>query len=174
MGRCSYSTMSMSLMSSPRAGRKEDPSKETSRPDICTVEAFSTRNRSRLFRLSIRHLKEHGIVPRSDILFLAESDEGVEAAMGLAMAAVAPAGVVRGVTAVFQQRRASKVIVRDVRFWESRPSRLDVPGRSSSLPTRNPLKSLRRVGLGFTRRSSNRILRWSRDFACSRTSFIRR
>lgn len=67
--------------------------------------------------LAIRDLKRQGIVPRSDILFLAEADEELGQRWGSAWLLAHRPEWFSGVAAVLNEGGTTEMVVRDVRFW---------------------------------------------------------
>jgi acetylornithine deacetylase/succinyl-diaminopimelate desuccinylase-like protein len=67
--------------------------------------------------LALRNLKEHGIVPASDILFLAEADEEGGQKWGSRWLLEHRPEWFEGVTAVLNEGGTNEMILRTVRFW---------------------------------------------------------
>lgn len=67
--------------------------------------------------LAMRHLKEHGIVPKADILFLAEADEEWTQKWGSRWLLAHRPEWFEGVAAVLNEGGTAEVVVRNVRFW---------------------------------------------------------
>ena len=67
--------------------------------------------------LAMRHLKEHGIVPEADILFLAEADEEWTQKWGSRWLLAHRPEWFEGVAAVLNEGGTAEVVVRNVRFW---------------------------------------------------------
>jgi acetylornithine deacetylase/succinyl-diaminopimelate desuccinylase-like protein len=67
--------------------------------------------------LAMRNLKEHGIVPPSDILFLAEADEEGGQKWGSRWLLEHRPEWFEGVTAVLNEGGTNEMILRTVRFW---------------------------------------------------------
>ncbi len=67
--------------------------------------------------LALRNLKEHGIVPASDILFLAEADEEGGQRWGSRWLLEHRPEWFEGVTAVLNEGGTNEMILRTVRFW---------------------------------------------------------
>lgn len=67
--------------------------------------------------LAIRRLKERGIVPQSDILFLAEADEEVGQRWGSRWLLEHRPEWFQGVTAVLNEGGTNEMILRTVRYW---------------------------------------------------------
>ena len=67
--------------------------------------------------LAMRSLKSEGIVPETDVLFLAEADEEVGQRLGSKWLLEHRPEWFDGVGAVLNEGGAAEVVVRDVRFW---------------------------------------------------------
>ena len=67
--------------------------------------------------LAIRALRRNGIVPASDVLFLAEADEEIGQQWGARWMLEHRPDWFRGVTAVLNEGGVNEMILRDVRFW---------------------------------------------------------
>jgi acetylornithine deacetylase/succinyl-diaminopimelate desuccinylase-like protein len=67
--------------------------------------------------LAMRNLKEHGIVPSSDILFLAEADEEAGQRWGSRWLLEHRPEWFDGVAVVLNEGGTNEMILRDVRFW---------------------------------------------------------
>ncbi len=67
--------------------------------------------------LAIRHLKRHGIVPESDILFLGEADEEGGQKWGSRWLLENRRDWFSGVAAVLNEGGTNEMILRDVRYW---------------------------------------------------------
>ncbi|HEX7253446.1 MAG TPA: M20/M25/M40 family metallo-hydrolase, partial [Thermoanaerobaculia bacterium] len=78
---------------------------------------FDTKSLAIVQALAMRHLREKGIVPQSDILFLAEADEEWLQQWGSRWLLDHRPEWFEGVRAVFNEGGSSEVVVRDVRFW---------------------------------------------------------
>src|SRR5215471_16306746 len=74
---------------------------------------FDTKSLAIVQALAMRHLKEHGIVPQSDILFLAEADEEWMQQWGSRWLLEHRPEWFEGVAAVFNEGGSSEVVVRD-------------------------------------------------------------
>jgi acetylornithine deacetylase/succinyl-diaminopimelate desuccinylase-like protein len=103
---------------------------------------FDTKSLAIVQALAMRHLKEHGIVPRSDILFLAESDEEWKQQWGSRWLLSHRPEWFEGVTAVFNEGGASEVIVRDVRFWGIETVQAGCAWAELESPDAKPLEEL--------------------------------
>jgi acetylornithine deacetylase/succinyl-diaminopimelate desuccinylase-like protein len=67
--------------------------------------------------LALRDLKRHGVVPESDILFLAEADEELGQRWGSKWLLDHRPEWFAGVAAVLNEGGTTEMVVRDVRFW---------------------------------------------------------
>jgi acetylornithine deacetylase/succinyl-diaminopimelate desuccinylase-like protein len=67
--------------------------------------------------LAMRNLKEHGIVPSSDVLFLAEADEEAGQRWGSRWLLEHRPEWFAGIAAVLNEGGTNEMILRDVRFW---------------------------------------------------------
>ncbi len=67
--------------------------------------------------LAMRNLKRHGIVPPSDVLFLAEADEEIAQKLGARWLLERRPELFRGVGQVLNEGGLVEVILRNVRFW---------------------------------------------------------
>jgi len=67
--------------------------------------------------LAMRNLKDHGIVPASDVLFLAEADEESEQKWGSHWLLEHRPEWFEGVSVVLNEGGTNEMILRDVRFW---------------------------------------------------------
>jgi hypothetical protein len=67
--------------------------------------------------LAMRNIKEHGIVPSSDILFLAEADEEAGQRWGSRWLLEHRPEWFDGVSVVLNEGGTNEMILRDVRFW---------------------------------------------------------
>ncbi|MEO8430179.1 MAG: M20/M25/M40 family metallo-hydrolase [Acidobacteriota bacterium] len=67
--------------------------------------------------IAMRNLKQRGIVPETDILFLAEADEEVGQRLGSKWLLEHRPEWFEGVGAVLNEGGAAEVVLRDVRFW---------------------------------------------------------
>jgi acetylornithine deacetylase/succinyl-diaminopimelate desuccinylase-like protein len=67
--------------------------------------------------LALRSLWARGVVPRSDVLFLAEADEEIGQRWGARWLLDHRPDWFRGVTAVLNEGGVNEMILRDVRFW---------------------------------------------------------
>jgi acetylornithine deacetylase/succinyl-diaminopimelate desuccinylase-like protein len=78
---------------------------------------FDTKSLAIAQALAMRHLREHGIVPQTDVLFLAEADEELSQKWGSRWLLEHRPEWFRGVSAVLNEGGTTEVVVRDVRFW---------------------------------------------------------
>src|SRR5262249_29261762 len=67
--------------------------------------------------LAMRRLKDRGIVPESDVLFLAEADEEVDQRWGSAWLLEHRPEWFAGVTNVLNEGGSNEMILRTVRYW---------------------------------------------------------
>jgi acetylornithine deacetylase/succinyl-diaminopimelate desuccinylase-like protein len=67
--------------------------------------------------LALRRLKRHGVVPNSDILFLAEADEESGQRWGSAWLLAHRPEWFKGVAEVLNEGGSNEMILRDVRYW---------------------------------------------------------
>lgn len=67
--------------------------------------------------LAMRRLKERGIVPRADILFLAEADEEVDQTWGSRWLLEHRPEWFSGVANVLNEGAINEIVLRDVRYW---------------------------------------------------------
>ena len=67
--------------------------------------------------LALREIRRRGVVPRTDILFLAEADEEAGQRWGSAWLLAHRPEWFRGVAAVLNEGGSNEMILRDIRFW---------------------------------------------------------
>ncbi len=79
--------------------------------------AFDMKSLGLAQALAMRHLKRHGIVPASDILFLGEADEEGGQKWGSRWLLENRSDWFAGVSAVLNEGGTNEMILRDVRYW---------------------------------------------------------
>lgn len=92
--------------------------------------------------LAMRNLKAHGIVPQSDILFLAEADEETGHRWGARWLVEHRPEWFRGVAAVINEGAVIEVVLRDPRFWGIETVQAGYATAEFEAPTRAPLDDL--------------------------------
>jgi len=92
--------------------------------------------------IALRRLKEAGITPETDILFLAEADEEVEQRWGSRWLLENRPEWFRGVSAVINEGGTNEVIVRQLRFWGVEALQAGFGMLELEAPAEQPLKEL--------------------------------
>ena len=92
--------------------------------------------------LAMRNLKEHGIVPPSDVLFLAEADEEDTQKWGSRWLLEHRPEWFEGVAVVLNEGGTNEMILRDVRFWGIETVQAGYGMVEFEAPRPEPLKAL--------------------------------
>jgi acetylornithine deacetylase/succinyl-diaminopimelate desuccinylase-like protein len=92
--------------------------------------------------LAMRSLKERGIVPESDVLFLAEADEEIGQKWGARWLLDNRPEWFRGVGQVLNEGGTLEVILRDPRFWGIETLQAGYASAEFEAPAAEPLKAL--------------------------------
>ncbi len=92
--------------------------------------------------LALRDLKRHGVVPRSDILFLAEADEELGQRWGSKWLLEHRPDWFAGVAAVLNEGGTTEMVVRDVRFWGLETLQAGYASAEFGAPASRPLEDL--------------------------------
>ena len=92
--------------------------------------------------LAMRSLKEHGIVPDSDVLFLAEADEETGGRWGAPWLLEHRPEWFEGVTAVLNEGGVIEVVLRDARFWGVETVQAGYATAEFEASAREPLEKL--------------------------------
>jgi acetylornithine deacetylase/succinyl-diaminopimelate desuccinylase-like protein len=92
--------------------------------------------------LAMRNLKVHGIVPQSDILFLAEADEETGHRLGTRWLLEHRPEWFQGIDAVVNEGAVIEVVLRDPRFWGIETLQAGYATAEFEAPTRAPLEEL--------------------------------
>jgi len=92
--------------------------------------------------LAMRNLKDHGIVPSSDVLFLAEADEEGEQRWGSRWLLEHRPEWFEGVAAALNEGGTNEMILRDVRFWGIETVMAGYGLIEFESPTRKPIEDL--------------------------------
>ncbi len=102
--------------------------------------------------LAMRSLREHGIVPDSDVLFLAEADEETGGRWGAPWLLEHRPEWFEGVTAVLNEGGVIEVVLRDARFWGVETVQAGYATAEFEADVRAPLEKLaakwKRIGTG--------------------------
>lgn len=92
--------------------------------------------------LAIRGLKRQGVVPQSDILFLAEADEELGQRWGSKWLLAHRPDWFAGVAAVLNEGGTTEMVVRDVRFWGIETLQAGYASAQFGAETSKPLEEL--------------------------------
>jgi acetylornithine deacetylase/succinyl-diaminopimelate desuccinylase-like protein len=92
--------------------------------------------------LAMRNLRANGIVPRNDILFLAEADEEIGHRWGARWLLEHRPEWFEGVGAVVNEGSVIEVVLRDPRFWGIETVQAGYASGEFEAPTRAPLEAL--------------------------------
>jgi acetylornithine deacetylase/succinyl-diaminopimelate desuccinylase-like protein len=92
--------------------------------------------------LALRNLKRQGIVPESDILFLAEADEELGQRWGSKWLLAHRPEWFAGVAEVLNEGGATEMVVRDVRFWGLETLQAGYASAEFGATTARPLEDL--------------------------------
>ncbi|MGE5276950.1 MAG: M20/M25/M40 family metallo-hydrolase [Acidobacteriota bacterium] len=92
--------------------------------------------------LALRDLKRNGVVPRSDILFLAEADEELGQRWGSKWLLEHRPDWFKGVAAVLNEGGTTEMVVRDVRFWGLETLQAGYASAEFGAPAAGPLEEL--------------------------------
>jgi acetylornithine deacetylase/succinyl-diaminopimelate desuccinylase-like protein len=92
--------------------------------------------------LAMRNLKAHGIVPESDVLFLAEADEEIGHRWGARWLLEHRPEWFEGVAAVVNEGAVIEVVLRDPRFWGIETVQAGYATAELEAPDRAPLEEL--------------------------------
>ena len=91
--------------------------------------------------VALRALKRRGVVPLSDVLFLAEADEESDQKLGSAWLLRHRPEWFRGVAAVLNEGGTSEMILRDVRFWGLETLQAGYASAELEASTEEPLRT---------------------------------
>jgi acetylornithine deacetylase/succinyl-diaminopimelate desuccinylase-like protein len=92
--------------------------------------------------LALRNLRSHGIVPETDILFLAEADEETGNRWGTRWLLEHRPEWFKGVGAVVNEGAVIEVVLREPRFWGIETVQAGYATAEFEAPTRTPLEAL--------------------------------
>ena len=106
--------------------------------------AYDMKSLALVQALAMRELKSHGIVPASDILFLAEADEEVGQRWGSRWLLEHRPEWFENVAVVLNEGGTNEVILRTVRFWGIETLQAGYALVELESPTREPLEGLAR------------------------------
>ena len=92
--------------------------------------------------LAMRNLKEKGVVPESDVLFLGEADEEIGQKWGARWLLENRPEWFRGVGQVLNEGGTLEVVLRDARFWGIETVQAGYASAEFEAPSAEPLKAL--------------------------------
>ncbi|HEV8611726.1 MAG TPA: M20/M25/M40 family metallo-hydrolase [Thermoanaerobaculia bacterium] len=103
---------------------------------------YDMKSQASVQALAMRNLKAHGIVPESDVLFLAEADEETGHRWGTRWLLEHRPEWFKGVGAIVNEGAVIEVVLRDPRFWGIETVQAGYATAEFEAPTRAPLEEL--------------------------------